>query len=94
MARPCVCESARPGPYTPDQCRLCWLFHNHPDYRQLWGGPAPGASARWALPCVYLGTVLDRQGCNCPRLWRRRCELHTTCTLAGCQTCPDYQADE
>jgi hypothetical protein len=30
QGRPCTCE--REG------CRLCWLYHNDPQYRDLWDG--------------------------------------------------------
>jgi hypothetical protein len=37
--RPCTCERVTGAPYTSDQCRLCWLFHYNPAYRQLWTEP-------------------------------------------------------
>lgn len=37
MPRPCQCDRCdQAGPYDKGQCRLCWLFHNDPRYRQLW----------------------------------------------------------
>src|SRR4051794_32396102 len=85
--RPCTCE--QPG------CRLCWLYHHDADYRALWSAPTAAItpSARLA-PCIHLGVVVDRLGCPCLRKWVRRCAVHGTCTLALCQTCPDYEADE
>ena len=90
--RPCTCENARPGAYTPDQCRLCWLYHHDPAYRALWGaGAGPAAPPARSLPCVFLGPVLDRAGCACPARWVRACEVHTVTTVERCKACPDYQ---
>jgi hypothetical protein len=93
--RPCTCESVRPGPYTAGQCRLCWLYHNDPAYRALWGAPGgadgPPAPAARSLPCLFLGPVLDKVGCACPARWLRACEVHTVTTLARCKECPDYE---
>jgi len=38
MNRPCGCDSCVIGePLHPQRdCRLCWLYHNHPGYRRLW----------------------------------------------------------
>jgi hypothetical protein len=47
-----------------------------------------------AAPCIHLGPVIDRMGCNCPLRHVRRCDVHGTCTLAVCQTCPDYEPDD
>ena len=92
--RPCTCENVRPGPYTAGQCRLCWLYHNDPAYRALWGAPGeaggPPTPAR-SLPCVFLGPVLDKVGCDCPARWLRACAVHTVTTLARCKECPDYE---
>jgi len=88
MTRRCHCDR--------DECRLCWLFRHDESYQALWGD---AAEAGWQPapriePCIHLGPVLDRLGCACLRKWRRRCELHQTCTLEICQNCPDYEPDE
>lgn len=36
MPRPCTCDRVSGPTWTPDQCRLCWLFHNRDDYRRKW----------------------------------------------------------
>jgi hypothetical protein len=42
--RPCACDRTRPGSYTADQCRLCWLYHFDPGYRQLWDREASASA--------------------------------------------------
>jgi hypothetical protein len=88
-------REARPGPWTADQCRLCWLALNDPAYAALWG-PADGTPTAApglmrSLPCLYLGEVIDQLGCPCPGKWVRACALHRVCTLEGCKACPDYE---
>jgi hypothetical protein len=78
MARPCVCERLPPPgqPYTTDYCRLCWLYHNRPDYREMWdrAGPAPGAVGASPTPpprCPHLGRrARDAEG----KVKKRWCE--------------------
>lgn len=94
--RPCACDRYRPGPYDASQCRLCWLYH-HDDAFRAYYDAAPRANlpqppAR-TLPCLYLGSVLDRLGCPCPGKWQRRCSIHSVCTLEMCKTCPDYEPE-
>jgi hypothetical protein len=93
--RPCTCDNVRPSAYSRDQCRPCWLYHNDPSYRALWGGPGeasgPAAPGPGSLPCIFLGPVLDKAGCACPARWVRACEVHTTTTITHCKECPDYQ---
>jgi hypothetical protein len=89
MNRPCTCD--RPG------CRPCRLFRENEAYRQLWGGLPQGTGnpggedLRRALPCIFLGEVLDRLNCPCPAKWARRCAIHEVCTLEGCKACEDYE---
>jgi hypothetical protein len=77
------------GPYTPEQCRLCWLYANDPAYRALWG---EDRTAERSLPCVFLGAVIDRN-CPCPGRWLRRCAVHGSCCIEDCKTCNDYQGE-
>lgn len=93
--RPCRCDNLPPAgePYAPPFCRLCWLYAHDPVYRALWdseGGASASPHPGRALPCIYLGPVLDRLGCPCPGKWVRRCELHQRCTIEVCKCCPDY----
>ena len=59
--RPCTCDRQRQGPFTEDQCWLCWLYHNSARYRALWDSgaaqPAPtGPSGREKLTtCTHAG---------------------------------------
>jgi hypothetical protein len=98
MPRPCTCDRCGKEPwvrFTPGQCRLCWLYHHDAGYRDLWDRPGddPPPPPRTAF-CLHLGPVIDRKGCNCPLQHVRRCEVHGTCTLVRCQTCPDYEPDD
>jgi hypothetical protein len=90
-------RTARRGPYTEEQCRLCWLRLNEPAFGAA--GDAPGGSGNLglpgqsrSLPCLYLGEVVDRLGCPCPGKWVRGCALHRVCTLEVCKACRDYEA--
>jgi hypothetical protein len=40
MTRPCTCDRLPPPgePYSTAYCRLCWLYHNDPAYKQHWDG--------------------------------------------------------
>jgi hypothetical protein len=101
MSRPCTCERIHDDPtaaYTPDQCRLCWLFHFDPDYRAAWGGAAHDR-------CKHRGDEARRRRCSICRgtveLRVFACSLHRECTLgtqlpgiACCAVCPDYEAFE
>jgi hypothetical protein len=78
-------------PAVPAQCVLCRRYVSDPVYRiQVDAHAAPKPSPR-ALPCVYLGEVLDKRNCPCPGKWLRRCELYQTCTLESCKKCVDYE---
>ncbi len=95
--RPCRCDNLPPAgqPYSPPYCRLCWLYTHDAAYRNRWDNReqagSPETLAR-ALPCIYLGPVLDRLDCPCPAKWVRRCDLHQRCTIEICKACPDYEA--
>jgi hypothetical protein len=94
MNRPCTCDRCATAPgaaYTPDQCRLCWLYHHDAEYRALWGGdPA----------CRHRGEVIDLARCESCRgqvlIKVHACAVHGKCTLgkpiagyACCANCPD-----
>jgi hypothetical protein len=94
-------REARRGPWTAEQCRLCWLYLNDPTYRALWDGGGPDAGR--IRPCVHRGEVRREQQCptcrGSVRLKVFACALHGECTiaralggLACCATCPDYDA--
>ena len=101
--RPCRCNRAVVGAYTPDQCSLCWWFFNDEKHRARWGGAdgsAPVASAApgpvRTLPCLHLGEVLAKPS-GCMKCWIRECAEHGRCTtgqqradMPCCQTCPEY----
>jgi hypothetical protein len=69
-------------------CHLCQLYATNPAYRQFW--EADPRQVR-NLPCINLGSVLDRLNCDCPARWIRLCAVHSFCTIDLCKTCPDYQ---
>jgi hypothetical protein len=88
-------REARPGPYSLDQCRLCWLALNDSAYRQEPPAvPDPPPHASRSLPCLHLGEVIDRLGCPCPGRWLRQCGVHGTTTVQQCKQCPDYEEDD
>ena len=102
MNRPCTCEQCTPGqPYTPDQCRVCWLYHNDSAYRTLWNSQE--AHSRNG-PCIHRGDLLREDQCpSCRGVVRLKvfaCGLHTECTVARvltgcacCANCPDFAAE-
>jgi|SRR5579875_2607583 len=83
------CDLAGPGkPGDPNECRVCWLrLHRYPPGTEI---REVGDSER-KTPCVFLGEVLDQQGCVCPARWLRICAIHKVCNLSQCKTCPDYE---
>ncbi len=97
MPRPCRCDNALVSqPYTLDQCRLCWLYHNDLAYRQLWDDEAEPASVPAPRSCLYLGDETgERRPCQtCAGhvlVKLRSCALHGACTetklLSGVQCC-------
>jgi hypothetical protein len=91
-------REARPGPYTLDQCRLCWLYLNDPAYRALWADGTPDRSR----PCVHRGQTHREEHCptcrGTVRLKVFACARHGECTIARslagvpcCATCADYE---
>lgn len=91
MPRPCRCDKALTGhPYTTDQCRLCWLYHNNSDYHRTWNGDGASATARArgetaAASCIHLGpeTGECRPCLTCTGnvlVKLRSCLLHDVCT--------------
>ncbi len=102
MPRPCLCDKAVTGqPFTTDQCRLCWLYHKDPAYRQFWDSAASPVYAPPSQPCLYLGDETgERRPCQtCAgrvQLKLRHCVLYGVCTeskplpmVPCCQSCPD-----
>jgi hypothetical protein len=82
------------------RCRICCLYATREDYRNLWDGLPPHLVvlpiAR-PLPCVFLGKLIQRAGCNaCPRNDLRICDHgHGTISQAReCETCPDYEQEQ
>jgi hypothetical protein len=49
MARPHTCSNWRPGPYTIDQCHLCWAYETDPKIRAYFD----------AAPVLYIGLAVD-----------------------------------
>src|SRR4051812_22744164 len=93
-------REARLGPYTQDQCRLCWLDLNDPAYHALWAGATPVVPPA-GQPCRHRGATLREEVCPACRGHVRlkvfACALHSECTvakaiagLACCANCPDY----
>gem|GEM_PF-2959618 len=97
---PTHCDLAGPGQAgNPNECRVCWLRlkkvssetkGSEENHRT---SPLASGSARLTriLPCLYLGEVLDKQGCACPARWLRACAIHKVCNLQQCKICPDYE---
>ena len=77
--RPCTCDR--------DTCRRCWLYHNDPRYRQMWGDdPADGNEL---LTCTHLGEPTGEEatcptcpGKEPPRLKLFACGVYGQCTVA------------
>src|SRR4051812_45863093 len=90
------CDHCRPGEaYTPDQCRVCWLWHHDPAYRRRCQEEAPdlpaaargtAVPARRERPCRHLGEEHRQQECRTCRGQVRikvlTCAVHTECSLA------------
>jgi hypothetical protein len=65
--RPCRCDSFRPGePFTEDQCRTCWLYHDRgalgASYRALWAAQKTTASGSHGHACRHLGRRVREEG--------------------------------
>ncbi len=96
------CNPSRVGPWTDDQCWLCWLAKNT-TYWTIWADekpetilPLPNRSltpARTAN-CLHLGKRLEfREGCGGPGCLHE-CDLGLPAVPGRyCQTCPSYEAD-
>lgn len=63
-----------------------------PGASQRWGAGLEGGARRRALPCIYLGAIVDLS-VRCPARRRRQCELHGPVLLSQCQSCDDYEED-
>jgi hypothetical protein len=82
--RPCQCDNVA-------YCRLCWLWHNDPAYKRLWG------SAEIRTSCKHLGPLIATEQCQ---TCNGRVELkvfacdhpvHLKTTIPQCNTCPDWE---
>ena len=78
----------RPEGVSAEVCAGCYCRDHDPP------GPEPPGPQPRTLPCVHLGRVIDRKGCNCPLRHVHACERHGTCTLRDCHECGDYERDE
>lgn len=77
-------------------CPVCLLFAGDPAFRAAWGGKeVPAQAPVRSLPCVYLGEVTDKAGCNCPGRWKRKCALLRKEVTIGddCKSCDSYECD-
>ncbi len=102
MSQPITCGHCGKGkpydrPYDISRdCRLCWLYHNDPVYREFWGGPPVEA-----ISCRHRGGEVGRELCpSCKghvEVKKFACAVHGTCTQARrlpsvpgcCQGCPE-----
>jgi hypothetical protein len=102
MGRPCTCERMEHGkPWTPAQCRVCWLYHHAPNYKALWDGAVAIAKPSTRAACTHLGAEVRTELCpSCKGKIKVKvfaCPLHTECTIrkqidgvASCGDCKDY----
>ena len=95
------------GPYTPGQCRRCWLAYNTTEYARLWGkpepaNPQPARQIGGVLPskmrgkCLYLGDPLEKPSPDaCRRTLLHACDLGLPDTRPGfeCQVCAKWSAE-
>src|SRR5215472_5966073 len=88
------------GPYdASQQCRLCWLYHNDPGYRKLWGGESVEMPSLFQQAINYTKAVAKHVATGAkeagPGIVAARlalcqaCEFHTSdnrCSKCGCWT--------
>lgn len=101
-----ACSLTRPGPYTLDQCRVCWLRLYDPAYMPARASAATpgGVLARYRSPCRHLGppTGEGRPCLGCGQSGKtapvHSCPLHGLCVtgwqvaegVQTCGRCPDF----
>lgn len=86
--RRCTCDKV-------DKCRLCWLYHNDPRYKKLWGRGQPARPVR--APCAHEGDIVSWCPAGNVNAHRHRClcdeSNFDTCTRgAECKNCEHYAA--
>lgn len=84
--RKCTCENIQLGePYTPSQCRLCWLYHHNARYRALCDNqplPPPKNGPGSELKKLLLDWGIDiSSDCGCAS----KAQLMDTWGVKGCQ---------
>jgi hypothetical protein len=86
MPRPHRCDNYRVGgPYTEDQCRLCWLYHNDPQYKNLLDRPEMPSLLRQAVNLV--GAVVKHVSAGMPAAG----EEEKSRRMALCMACEHWQ---
>jgi hypothetical protein len=96
---PCACDPARctdagcyrvtGGPYTPDQCRVCWLYHTSEAARAGWGGPpAPPEPGLLRKAAAFAGAVVRHAAAGLPQAPPAEAARR----LALCLECPEFVA--
>lgn len=97
MARLCTCERYRPGEsfVLHRDCRLCWLYHNDPRYRTLWGGEPLPVQESQLMPSLLQRTKSFAQASleyvrqGLPQVSEEEYQRR----ISICQTCEFLQAD-
>lgn len=85
MTRPCICDKCEKV-YKDGDCRLCWLYHNHVEYKAKWDVCNKKETVKDEklayLNCSYRSKLpLDRLGCNCSMKWIYGCKIYGQCTI-------------
>jgi hypothetical protein len=100
MARPCACDRFTQGEeWKPGDCRLCWLYHNDPRYRELWdSGKKPQFPSFLRQATNFAGAVVRHVAAGLPTVSEEEkgrrmalclaCEHYVDgrCALCGCFT--------
>lgn len=61
MPKPCKIDHVVSQPYTPDQCRVCWLYTFDPVHKAIWDKGHSGVDPTW--PCVHRGEAIGSVDC-------------------------------
>jgi hypothetical protein len=93
--RPCRCGYAIVGPYSPLQCRLCWLWLNSGKHRAAWSKapePQPEAVRRPSLVRrgLNFAAAVVRHAANAARIVSPK---EASDRLAKCHECNFYRAN-